>query len=215
MEDFFGGIGVIILIIIFCIGFFLFIQFASKSMNRGIRINGAKVASPDDFGTSIELIKKVSSITKTKINYIGKSYYQRILYDIDKLLNKSASKKFTHYLKIHSEVEYIQTKCKGMFDPKPSNYYSAMYEYQELFPFIKNVDINKILEFFEPKLNFSSDEGALLFLDKVHLENMRPLEIIIKKIEIGYRQNKLTYPEANKIRSFLLVEYFDYNVTLQ
>jgi len=213
MDDIIGNILGVILIPVVLLLIVLIFQFLSKISGKGIRRRGSRSVriNPNDFDNTIDALKESASTVKTKMEKLRLDDYNRIIYDIDKTISKTMSLRFSSYLTIVAKMEEQAKREQSYLAPRLSYVEGrALYlTYQDLHQHIQGLDLSSIIKFFQTHLNDLSNEGYLLtFFDCICLENFRPLVKVIDKVNKEYWRNRLTDAEVNKIKRYLLTEYF-------
>ena len=222
-------IGVIIFIAVLFL-FTLFMQFMSKISGRNIRQKGRSTPSytPEDFDNTMDFIKEKTDSIGTTIKKIGKSPYDQLFIDLDKVLTEPEFK-FSNYLNKRQELERLTKQLedrenkqreieirrqKGellLYDDKIDGTFintqynikinSLRYEISELQSFSES-DLKRIIIFFDDYLK--SHQEFLNFFESIGCENISGLAAEINKMEDMFLKNKLSNTEVNKIKLYIL-----------
>lgn len=229
MGDVFEGVSVIIFVIIFFIGFTLFIQLMSKISGKNIKQKyGGTIARPDDFDTSIELIKNTSEELNFRLKTLGLSKFKKIMLRFEKVLANPSnfkysdySEKVNKYLKLKEEYDREYSTERYNSDGNRSlRIYSTEsaskqmkkelelnmigYEIHNYERHFTSDDILKIINFIGPTLN-NDDKKIILFIDKLGCENIKTFNGLIGELEKSFLKNEITSQEINNIKKFILI----------
>jgi hypothetical protein len=229
MGTFFGNIFGVILILAFIVGFILFLQLMSKLSGKNIKQKyGSGTIRPDDFDTSIKLIKNTKEELNFKIKTFGLSKFEKTILKFEKILNSTSNYKYSNYcLKIeqYSKLKEKEDKDNAELsrilrgekrDEIPNIFETPMslsekarmhkleYEINSFNRYFQNEDISRLINFISPALQ-NDNNKILRFIDLLGCENFKPFNEVVIELEKCFLKNEINKQEINNIKKLILI----------